>query len=107
MEIKEHMDHAYAKRLACQVGKYLKVRYGAKKVMIFGSLVTGFFNPDFSSIKVGFEGIKRDLDADAMSDCRFHFGSRDPDGLKRLLVVNLKELSPEHRQALLRVSEEI
>jgi len=107
MEIKEHMDHAYARRLAGKVAKYLKDRYGARKVMVFGSLVSGFFNPDFSPIKIGFEGVGKNLDADASADCRFHFGFRDPDGLHRLQVVSLKELSPEAREMALRESEEI
>ncbi len=107
MEIKEHMDHAYARRLAGKVARYLKDRYGARKVMVFGSLVTGFFNPDFSSIKIGFEEIGRDLDADAAADCRLHFGYRDPDGLKRLQVVSLKELSPETRKSILLEAEEV
>lgn len=111
MEIREHMDHAYARRLAGKVARYLKDRYGAKRVMMFGSLVTGFFNPDFCSIKVGFEGARENLDADAyadaVADCRFHFGHRDPDGLPRLQVVSLKEVSPETRTAILSESEEI
>ena len=107
MEIKEHMDHAYARRLAGKVGRYLKERYGAQKVMMFGSLVTGFFNPDFSPITIGFDGVKKNLSADAMADCRFHFGSRDPDGLSRLQVVSLQELDPEMRTRVLRESEEI
>ncbi|MFA7345803.1 MAG: hypothetical protein WC003_16000 [Terrimicrobiaceae bacterium] len=107
MEIREHMDHAYARRLAAQVAKYLKDRYGARKVLVFGSLVTGFFNPDFSPINVGFEGARDNLDADAISDCRFHFGHRDPDGLNRLHVVSLKDVTPEMRDWILWESEEV
>lgn len=111
MEIKEHMHHAYARRLAGKVAKYLKDRYGARRVMLFGSMVSGFFNPDFSSIKVGFEGARENLDADAIADavadCRFHFGYRDPDGLSRLDVVSLKEVSPQIRDEILRDAEEI
>ena len=102
MEIREHMDHAYARRLAGQVARYLKDRYGARKVLVFGSLVTGFFNPDFSPISVGFVGASENLDADAnadaVSDCRFHFGHRDLDGINRLHIVSLKEVSPAMRE---------
>lgn len=107
MEIKEHMDHAYARRFACKVARYLKDRYGARKVMVFGSLVSGLFNPDFSSINIGFEDVVENMDADASSDTRFHFGYRDPDGLSRLQVVSLKHLSPEMRAFILQDSEEI
>jgi predicted nucleotidyltransferase len=107
MEIREHMDHAYARRLAGKVAKYLKERYGARKVMMFGSLVTGFFNPDFSPINIGFEGVRPGLDDDASADCRFHFGQRDPDGIHRLQVVSLKEVSPEMRNWISHESEEI
>jgi len=101
------MDHAYARRLAGKVARYLRNRYGARKVMVFGSLVTGFFNPDFSPIDIGFEGIEKNLDADAVADCRFHFGHRDPDGLNRLHVVSLKDISPERRSVILSEAEEI
>jgi predicted nucleotidyltransferase len=107
MEIREHMDHAYARRLAGQVARYLKDRYGARKVLMFGSLVTGFFNPDFSPISVGFEGARESLDADAVADCRFHFGHRDSDGLNRLQIVSLKEVSPQMRDWILSESEEV
>ena len=107
MEIKEHMDHAYARRLAGKVARYLKERYQVRKVMMFGSLVSGFFNPDFSPIKIGFDGIRKELGADASADCRFHFGQRDPDGLNRLQVVDLEELSPETRAGILSEAEEI
>jgi predicted nucleotidyltransferase len=107
MEIKEHMDHAYARRFAGKVARYLKDRYKVRKVMMFGSLVSGFFNPDFSPINIGFEGIRNDLEADASADCRFHFGHRDPDGLNRLQVVSLQELSPEARAWILSDAEEI
>lgn len=111
MEIREHMDHAYARRLAGKVARYLRDRYGARKVMMFGSLVSGFFNPDFSPINVGFEGARENLDsdalADAVADCRFHFGYRDPDGIQRLQVVSLRELTPEEKALMLWESEEI
>ena len=107
MEIREHMDHAYARRLAGKVAKYLKERYGARKVMMFGSLVTGFFNPDFSPINIGFEGVRNGLDDDASADCRFHFGHRDPDGIHRLQVVSMNEVSPEMRNWISHESEEI
>ena len=107
MEIKEHMDHAYARRLAGQVAQYLKGRYGARKVLLVGSLVSGFFNPDFCPIRIVFDDIRRGLDEDAVSDCRFHFGHRDPDGLRRLQVASLSQLSQESRNAILSVAEEI
>ena len=111
MEIREHMDHAYARCLASQVARYLKDRYGARKVLVFGSLVTGFFNPDFSPISVGFEGARENLDADAnadaVSDCRFHFGHRDPDGINRLHIVSLRDVSPAMRDWILWEAEEV
>ncbi len=107
MEIREHMDHAYARRLAGKVARYLKDRYGARKVIMFGTLVTGFFNPDFCEIKVGFDEVRKNLDADAVADCRLHFGDRDPDGLHRLQVVSLKSVSPETRAIIIQEAEEV
>lgn len=107
MEIKDHMPVAYARRLATRVARYLKDRYGAKRVMLLGSLASGLFNPDFSGIRVGFEGVQEDLERSAITDCRFHFGNRDPDGLDRLDVVSLAHLSPKDRDFLTRESEEI
>ena len=107
MEIKEHMDHAYARRLAGKVARYLKARYKARKVMLFGSLASGLFNPDFCPIKIGFEGVVGNMDADAAADSWLHFGCCDADGLKRLHVISLNKLSPEARQSIQRESEEI
>jgi len=107
MEIREHMDHVYARRFAGTVARYLKDRYGARKVMMFGSIVTGFFNPDFCAINIGFDEVRKNLDADAVADCRLHFGYRDPDGLHRLQVVSLKSFTPERRAAILLEAEEV
>lgn len=107
MEIRDHMPHAYARRLAGKVARYLKERYGASRVLLFGTLASGFFNPDFSDIKVGFEGVKKELVDDAMADCRFHFGWRDPQGIRRLNVVSLAELGPAERNILVGETEEI
>jgi hypothetical protein len=107
MEIKNHMPIAYARRLATQVAQYLKIRYGAKRVVLLGSLASGLFNPDFSGIRVGFDGVEPDLEKSAITDCRFHFGNRDPDGISRLDVVSLTRLSPKERDFLARESEEI
>ena len=84
MLIREHMPHAYARRLAQKVSKYLKSRYGAKRVLLFGSLAIGSYNPDFSDIDVYFEGVKEELVASALADCRLNFGERDAAGLKRI-----------------------
>jgi predicted nucleotidyltransferase len=107
MEIKDHMPHAYARRLAGKVARHLRDRYGAKKVMLIGTLATGLFNPDFSDIKVGFEGVQNGLESDAVADIRSHFGERDPSGIHRLDVVNLSSLPKDERKHLLGESEEI
>ena len=105
------MDPAYARSLASQVARYLKDRYGARKVFIFGPLVTGAFNPDSSVIDVGFVGAKEDLssdaNADAASDCKLHFSHRDADGLSRLRVINLSEADAETRNRILQEAEEL
>ena len=107
MEIKEHMDHAYARRLAGKVARYLKERYRARKVMLFGSLASGLFNPDFCPIYIGFEGVVANMDADAASDSWLRFGCCDADGLRRLHVVSMNALSPEMRAFIQLDSEEI
>lgn len=60
---------------------------------------------------MGFEGAREDLDADsnadAASDCRFHFGHRDTDGINRLHVFSLKEVSPQMRDWILWEAEEV
>ncbi len=107
MEIRDHMPHAYARRLAGKISKYLKTRYGASRVMLFGTLAGGFFNPDFSDIKVGFEGVRDYLLQDAMADCRFRFGWRDRAGIRRLDLISLSSLERAELKRLIAESEEI
>ncbi len=67
MQLKDHIPVAYARRLAHSIGRYLKDRYGATKVLLFGSLTLGAYNPDFSDIDVYFEGVREELVASAMA----------------------------------------
>lgn len=101
------MHIAYARRLAGRVARYLRDRYGARKVLLVGSAVTGMFNPDSSAVTVAFEGVRDGLEEDAPADCRFHFGTRDNGGIERLRIVNLGSISGSERQVLLMESEEV
>lgn len=107
MQLKDHIPVAYARRLAHSIGRYLKDRYGATKVLLFGSLTLGAYNPDFSDIDVYFEGVREELVASAMADCRRNFGERDITGRKRIDYVQAEHLSPELRARISKVGEEI
>lgn len=107
MEVKDHMPIAYARTLAQSVARYLKKRYGATKVLLFGSLSIGAYNPDFSDIDVGFEGVRQELVASAMEDCRRNFGLRDSGGRIRIDVVNFDALPNETRQQISKTAEQL
>lgn len=107
MEVRDHMPKVYARMLAQRVARYLKRRYGASKVMLFGSLVVGCYNPDFSDIDVCFEGVRDALVADAMADCKRNFGMNDSCGRQRLHCLSASQLPGEVKGQILRESEEI
>jgi predicted nucleotidyltransferase len=107
MEVKDHMPNAYARRLAHRVAAYLRRRYGATRVMLFGSLAMGCYNPDFSDIDVCFEGVREAWVADAVADCKLRFGMNDHDGRKRLHCVSGSEVRGAYREQMLREAEEI
>ena len=52
---------------AKKVAHFLKEKYGATRVMLFGSLAKGFFEKD-SDIDIYFEGISKDRILDASGD---------------------------------------
>ncbi len=107
MEVQDHMPRAYARLLAHKVARYLKRRYGASKVLLFGSLAVGCYNPDFSDIDVYFEGVRDALVADAMADCKRNFGLNDSSGRARLHYLTASEVRSDTKDQLLRESEEI
>ncbi len=107
MEIKDHMPHAYARRLAERVARYLKKRYGATKVLLCGSVAIGAYNPDFSDIDVYFEGVREELVASALADCRRNFGERDTAGRKRIDYLSAASLPAETQSLITRSAEEI
>lgn len=107
MQIKDHMPFAYAHRLAQKIGSYLKKRYGATKVMIAGSLAMGCYNPDFSDIDVYFEGVREELVADVMADCRRNFGERDSAGRKRIDYICASQLSSTTKQEIVKRGSEV
>ncbi|HEY5792661.1 MAG TPA: nucleotidyltransferase domain-containing protein, partial [Chthoniobacterales bacterium] len=101
MKVEDHIPIAYAHRLASKVARYLKKRYGATKVMLYGSLVMGCYNPDFSDIDVYFEGVREEWVADALADCRLNFGEQDISGRKRIDYTAASSL-PKEMQAYIR-----
>jgi predicted nucleotidyltransferase len=107
MNVPDHMPNAYARRLAQRVAGYLKRRYGATKVALFGSLAIGCYNPDFSDIDVYFEGVREPLVADAMADCKRNFGVTDSSGRTRVHYVCASEVSGSVRGEILRGAEEL
>jgi len=108
MGIKDHMPQAYARRLAHSVSRYLKKRYGARKVLLIGSLaIGGAYNPDFSDIDVCFEGVRDELVASALADCRRNFGERDSLGRKRIDYLSVNMLPQDVMTGLRRTAEEI
>ena len=107
MEIKDHMPHAYAHRLGQIIARYLKKRYGATKVMLFGSVIAGCYNPDFSDIDVYFEGVREELIADAMADCKRNFGLRDSGGRRRVDYLTAAQLPGGTSSEILGGAEEV
>lgn len=107
MEIKDHMPHAYARRLAARVARYLKKRYGATKVLLCGSVAIGAYNPDFSDIDVYFEGVREELVASALADCRRNFGEKDTSGRKRIDYICAAQLQADAQTKLTKSAEEI
>ncbi len=107
MKIKDHMPFAYAYRLAQGIAQYLKRRYGATRVMIFGSLAVGCYNPDFSDIDVYFEGVREELVADAMADCTLNFGLRDSSGRQRIDYFTAERIPEMVKPYLMRDAAEI
>ncbi len=107
MEVKDHMPVAYARRLAHAVAHYLKKRYGATKVLLMGSLSFGAYNPDFSDVDVYFEGVREELVASALADCRRNFGEKDSAGRKRLDCINATALPLETKRQTLSGAEEL
>jgi predicted nucleotidyltransferase len=107
MEIRDHMPHAYARRLAARVARYLRKRYGATKVLLCGSVAIGAYNPDFSDIDVYFEGVREELVASALADCRRNFGERDTTGRKRIDYLAATALPAEAQSRLIKTGEEI
>ena len=107
MEVQDHMPHAYARRLAQRIARYLRRRYGATRVLLFGSLAAGYYNPDFSDIDVYFEGIRDVLVADAMADCKRNFGIADSSGRQRVHYVNSGQVNGLVRGEILRTAEEL
>lgn len=108
MGIKDHMPQAYARRLAQAVSRFLKERYGARKVLLIGSLAIGAaYNPDFSDIDVCFEGIHEEMVASAQADCRKNFGERDSLGRKRIDYLSVNMLPRDVMAGLRRTAVEI
>ncbi len=54
------MSEETAKTLAAEVAAHLKSRYGATRVLLFGSAAEGTFLPGRSDIDLYFEGIDYD-----------------------------------------------
>jgi predicted nucleotidyltransferase len=107
MNVPDHIPNAYARRLAQRVAGYLRRRYGATKVALFGSLAIGCYNPDFSDIDVYFEGVRDTLIADAKADCKRNFGLTDSSGRVRVHCVSASEVPVELRGEILRGAEEL
>jgi predicted nucleotidyltransferase len=54
---------------AKEIASFLKTKYGATRVVLFGSLAAGFFKADRSDIDIYFEGVPRNRIFAAVGHC--------------------------------------
>jgi predicted nucleotidyltransferase len=59
--------------LAKEIADFLKEKYGASRILLFGSRATGKFTSE-SDIDIYFEGVPADTALRAVGDCISHFG---------------------------------
>ena len=63
--------------IARAAAKYLKDEYGATRVLLFGSLARGDYDPRYSDIDIYFEGVPRAKVDEAAGMAMWHFPKHD------------------------------
>ncbi|MDR1304746.1 MAG: nucleotidyltransferase domain-containing protein [Verrucomicrobiales bacterium] len=75
----DYVSLAEAKRVARRVADCLRRRYGATKVLVFGSVVDGFYVPGHSDIDIYFEGVPREDEMSVTGRLMLDFADYDID----------------------------
>lgn len=87
IRIKNHMPRDHALRVAHRIAENLKAQ-GAKKVLLFGSLCTPEFDPDYSDIDIYYEGIPLPDTLHAEVEATWKTGEEDETGRRRVDLVH-------------------
>lgn len=85
--IKRHMPRAYAMQVAHQIAAQLKA-HGAKRVLLFGSLITPRYDADSSDIDIYYEGVPPENIIRAEVDATWETGEEDETGKRRVDLVS-------------------
>lgn len=72
-------DNSSPMELAKTVADYLRDRFGATRVLLFGSLARGYSSPGFSDIDIYFEGVPRAKVDEVTGRLMCHFSAYDID----------------------------
>ena len=87
MKVKNNMSAQYARQLAHTIALFLQKKFGATRVLVFGSLVEEggkFFDPHTSDIDIYFEGVPTNRTFQAIGACLAEFGEYDKSGRQRV-----------------------
>lgn len=87
LQIRSHMSKWYAFAIAKRIASVLK-KHGATKVMLFGSLCTRKYDPDYSDIDIYYEGIPLNKTIHAEVDATWTTGEEDETGRRRVDLVS-------------------
>ena len=87
IHVKDHMPREYAMTVARRIAEILRA-HGAKKVLLFGSLSTPGYDPDYSDIDVYYEGIPLPDTLHAEVEATWEVGEEDETGRCRVDMVH-------------------
>lgn len=87
IRIKDHMPREHAMRVAHRIAESLRSQ-GAEKILLFGSLCTEDFDPDYSDIDIYYEGIPLPDTLHAEVEATWKTGEEDETGRRRVDLVH-------------------
>ena len=87
IRVKDHMPREHALRVARRIAERLRSQ-GATKILLFGSLRTPDFDPDYSDIDIYYEGIPLPDTLHAEVDATWKTGEEDETGRRRVDLVH-------------------
>ena len=87
IRVKDHMPREHAMAVARRIAGILRAQ-GAGKVLLFGSLCTPSYDPDYSDIDVYYEGIPLPDTLHAEVEATWEVGEEDESGRCRVDIVH-------------------